>query len=38
MSITISAGLGIVYLLLAASLGACVGYFVACCMGGNRRG
>lgn len=37
MSITISAGLGIVYLLLAASLGACVGFFVACCMGNGRR-
>lgn len=37
MSITISAGLGIVYPLLAASLGACVGYFVGCCMGQGRR-
>ncbi len=33
MSITIHAGLGLVYLLLAASLGACVGFFVACGMG-----
>ena len=37
MSICISPILGIVYLLLAASVGACVGLFFAVCVWGGRR-
>ena len=37
MTICISPILGIVYLLLAASAGACVGLFFAACVGGGRR-
>lgn len=37
MSICISPILGIVYLLLAASVGACVGLFCAACIGGGKR-
>lgn len=37
MSICISPIMGIVYLLLAASAGACVGLFFAACFGSGRR-
>lgn len=37
MSICISPIMGIVYLLLAASAGACVGLFFGACIGGGRR-
>ena len=37
MSICISPIMGIVYLLLAASVGACAGLFFAACFGSGRR-